>query len=44
MGLLKVGTVSVDGTHIKANPSKHKSVRYDYVAITSEDTSQRRYD
>jgi transposase len=29
MGLLKVGTLSVDGTHIKANPSKHKSVRYD---------------
>jgi transposase len=29
MGLLKVGTVSVDGTHIKANASKHKSVRYD---------------
>jgi hypothetical protein len=26
---LKVGTVSVDGTHIKANASKHKSVRYD---------------
>jgi len=29
MGLLKVGTVSVDGTHIKANASKHKGVRYD---------------
>jgi transposase len=29
MGLLKVGTVSVDGTHIKANASKHKRVRYD---------------
>jgi transposase len=29
MGVLKVGTVSVDGTHIKANASKHKSVRYD---------------
>ena len=29
MGLVKVGTVSVDGTHIKANASKHKSVRYD---------------
>jgi transposase len=29
MGLLKLGTVSVDGTHIKANASKHKSVRYD---------------
>jgi transposase len=29
MGLLKVGTVAVDGTHIKASASKHKSVRYD---------------
>lgn len=29
MGLVKVGTVAVDGTHIKANASKHKSVRYD---------------
>lgn len=26
--LLKVGTVSVDGTHIKANASKHQSVKY----------------
>ena len=29
MKLLRVGTVSVDGTHIRANASKHKSVRYD---------------
>jgi transposase len=29
MKLLKVGTISVDGTHIKANASKHKSLRYD---------------
>jgi transposase len=29
MGLLKVGTVSVDGTHLRANASKHKSIRYD---------------
>ena len=29
MGLMSVGTVSVDGTHIKASASKHKSVRYD---------------
>jgi hypothetical protein len=29
MNVVKVGTVSVDGTHIKANASKHKSVRYD---------------
>jgi len=29
MKLLRIGTVSVDGTHIKANASKHKSIRYD---------------
>ena len=29
MGLLKVGTVSVDGTKIKANASRKKSLRYD---------------
>ncbi len=29
MGLMKLGTVSVDGTHMKANASKHKSLRYD---------------
>ena len=27
--ILKVGTVSVDGTHIRANASKDKNVRYD---------------
>ena len=29
MGLLQVGTVSVDGTHIAANASKDRNVRYD---------------
>jgi len=29
MGVLKVGTVSVDGTKIKASASIHKSLRYD---------------
>jgi transposase len=29
MGVLKVGTVSVDGTHVGANASKDKNVRYD---------------
>lgn len=29
MGVLKVGTVSVDGTHITANASKDRNVRYD---------------
>lgn len=29
MGVLKVGTLSVDGTHIAANASKDKNIRYD---------------
>jgi transposase len=29
MNILKVGTVSVDGSKIKANASMHKSIRYD---------------
>lgn len=29
MGLLKVGTVSIDGTHIHANASRDRNVRYD---------------
>ena len=32
-GLLKVGTVSVDGTKIKANAGKIKSIRYDRIQI-----------
>jgi transposase len=32
MGVVKIGTVSMDGTHIKANASKNKSVRYDRAA------------
>ncbi len=34
--LLKVGTVSVDGTKIDANASKHKSVRYDRAKALAE--------
>jgi transposase len=29
MKILKVGNISVDGTHIKANAAKYKSIRYD---------------
>jgi transposase len=29
MGVLKIGTVSVDGTHIQANASKNRNVRHD---------------
>jgi len=32
LGILKIGTVSTDGTKIKANASIHKSVRYDRAA------------
>ena len=31
LGVLKVGTISVDGTHIKANASKDKNIRYDWA-------------
>jgi transposase len=36
MGVLKVGTVSVDGTHLKANASKNKNVRYDRAGELEE--------
>ncbi len=29
IGVLKVGTISLDGTHVQANASKHKSVGYE---------------
>jgi transposase len=31
MGLLKLGTVSLDGTKMKANASKHKAMSYEYA-------------
>ncbi|NBF39525.1 MAG: hypothetical protein GVY14_03840 [Spirochaetes bacterium] len=31
MGILKAGTVSIDGTHIKANFGKYKNIRYDRI-------------
>lgn len=31
LGLLKLGTVSLDGTKIKANASKHKALSWDYA-------------
>ena len=31
MGLMKLGTVSLDGTKIKANSSKHKALCWDYA-------------
>ena len=31
MGRLKLGTVSLDGTKIKANASKHKVLSWAYV-------------
>jgi transposase len=34
--LLKVGTVSVDGTHLRANASKHKNVTYERAGELSE--------
>ena len=40
MGVLKVGTVSVDRTHIKANASKHRSIRYDRAKELEEKLSR----
>ena len=31
MGLVKLGTVSLDGTKIKANASKHRALSWDYA-------------
>lgn len=31
MGLLKLGTISLDGTKVKANASKHKALSWDYA-------------
>lgn len=39
MKLLKVGTVSVDGSKIKANASIHKSVRYDRAKELEQELS-----
>jgi transposase len=36
MGVLKVGTVSVDGTHLAANASKDRNVRYDRAGELEE--------
>ena len=36
MGLLRVGTVSVDGTKVQANASGHRNVRYDRAGELSE--------
>lgn len=32
MGLVKLGTIAVDGTKIKANASRHKAMSYGYMA------------
>ena len=40
VGLLKVGTVSVDGTKIDANATKYKSVRYDRIQVLRKKLEQ----
>ena len=40
MGVLKVGTVSVDGTHVAANASKDKNVRYDRAGELDQQLQQ----
>lgn len=36
LGILKVGTISLDGTHIQASASKHKSVSYERAGELEE--------
>ena len=36
MGVLKLGTVSLDGTKMKANASKHRALSYDYACKLEE--------
>lgn len=40
IGILKVGTVSLDGTKIKANASKHKALSYLYASKLEEQLKQ----
>jgi len=40
LGVLKAGTVSVNGTHIRANASKDKNVRYDRAGELEEQLKQ----
>ncbi len=39
-GLVKVGLVSLDGTKVKANASRHKAMSYDYMKKEEERLSQ----
>jgi flagellar hook-basal body complex protein FliE len=40
LGILKIGTVSTDGTKIKANASIHKSIRYDRASELEEQLNE----
>jgi len=40
MGILKLGSVSLDGTKIKANASKHKALSYEYVCKLEDKLQQ----
>jgi len=40
MGILKLGSVSLDGTKIKANASKHKALSYEYACKLEDKLQQ----
>ena len=40
MGVFKLGTVSLDGTKMKANASKHKAMSYEYACKLEEQLKQ----
>lgn len=42
MDLLKIGDISIDGTKMKANASKHKALSWKHACSRSETSCQRR--
>ena len=40
MGILKLGDISLDGTKVKANASKHKALSYDYACKLEDKLKQ----
>ena len=40
MGILKLGDISLDGTKVKANASKHKALSYEYTCKLEDKLKQ----
>jgi transposase len=39
-GLVKMGTIAIDGSKVKANASKHKAMSYDRMLMEGEEATQ----